>query len=145
MKKKFLVLTTALMMAFSATFAHDTKLVPNAIVNELHQQFDNADNVQWQTTANFYEASFKLNGQQLKAFYAFDGKMIGVSREINITQLPMALLKEVKEKTATNTVTDLFELLTDRGTEYFITYKNNKAVATTYKSSGDDWIRYEAM
>src|SRR5690242_27737 len=130
MKKRFFVLTAALLMTLSAIFAKDTKPVPAAIVNQLHQKFDNASNIQWETTSNYYEAKFILYGHPLKAFYSFDGEMIGMSRVINIGQLPMALLKEVKEKTSTSTVTDLFELLTDRGTEYFITYKNDKGTVT---------------
>ena len=141
MKKKFLVLTTALIMAFSATFAHDTKSVPTAIKNELQQQFNNADDVQWETASNFYKATFSIDGHALKAFYAFDGKMIGLSRNIAVDQLPMVLIKEVKEKSANSTISELFELLTDRGTEYYISYQNGKDIKT-YKSTGTDWVRY---
>ena len=141
MKKKFLVLTTALIMAFSATFAHESKSVPNAIVNEWHQQFDNADNVQWQTTANYYQATFTIDGHPLKAFYSFDGGLIGLSRQINVGQLPLALIADVKDKSANSTITDLFELLTDRGTEYYITYKGDKDTKT-FQSTGEYWTRY---
>src|SRR3954453_9260786 len=109
MKKQFLVLTTALIMTFSATFAKETPSVPASIVTELHQKFANANDVQWQTTANYYKATFTVNGHPLKAFYSFDGQLIGLSREINVGQLPMSLLEDVKEKSATNKITDLFE------------------------------------
>src|SRR3954466_1882370 len=108
MKKKFLVLTTALVMAFSATFANDTSSVPASIQTELHQKFADANNVQWQTTANYYKATFAINGHQLKAFYSFDGELIGMSRQISVDQLPMALNADVKDKSATNKITDLF-------------------------------------
>src|SRR6476660_5475261 len=107
MKKRFLVLTTALIVTFSATFAKETPVVPASIVTELQQKFTNANDVQWETTSNFYKASFTIDGQSLKAFYSFDGLLIGLSRQINVDQLPMALIKDVKEKSATNTVTDL--------------------------------------
>ena len=141
MKKRFLVLTTALIMTFSATFAKETPAVPATIVTELQQKFTNANDVQWETTANFYKATFTIDGQSLKAFYSFDGQLIGLSRQINVDQLPMALIKDVKEKSATNTVTDLFELLTDRGTEYYISYKNDRDTKS-YKSNGEYWTRY---
>jgi len=141
MKKKFLVLTTALVMAFSATFANDNSSVPASIVTELHQKFADANDVQWQTTANYYEATFTINGHQLKAFYSFDGELIGMSRQISVDQLPMALNADVKDKSATNKITDLFELLTDRGTEYYIKYQGEKGTKT-YKSTGDYWTRY---
>jgi len=141
MKKRFLVLTTALIMTFSATFAKETPTVPATIVTELHQKFTNADNIQWETTANFYKATFTIDGHSLKAFYSFDGELIGMSREINVDQLPMALIGDVKEKSANNSVTDLFELLTNRGTEYYITYKGDKDTRT-FKSDGEYWTRY---
>jgi len=142
MKKRFLVLTTALIMTLSATFAQNNQPdVPATIVNGLEQQFTNATDVQWQTTDNLYKASFTVDGQQLRVFYSLDGQRIGISRNISVEQLPMVLIKDVKEKEATNTITDLFELLTDRGTEYFITYKGNKETKT-YKSNGEYWTRY---
>jgi hypothetical protein len=141
MKKKFLVLTTALILTFSATFAKETPSVPATIVIELQQKFTNANDIQWETTANFYKATFTIDGQSLKAFYSFDGQPIGLSRQINVDQLPMALIRDVKEKSANNTVTDLFELLTDRGTEYYITYKGDKDIKS-YKSNGEYWTRF---
>ncbi len=141
MKKQFLVLTTALIMTLSATFAQEAKPVPDAISNGLAQQFTNASDVLWQTTGDYYKATFLIDGQPMKAFYSHDGSMIGISRNISVEQLPLALLKEVKEKEATTTVSDLFELLTDRGTEYYITYKGDKDTKT-YQSNGDYWTRY---
>ena len=141
MKKQFLVLTAALIMTFSATFAQDSKQIPKTVVSELIQRFANAQDVQWQATDNYYKASFAVDGQPLRVFYSIDGDMIGVSRTIGIEQLPMALIREVKEKQAAYTVTDLFELLTDRGTEYYITYRGEKDTKT-YKSSADYWTRY---
>src|SRR4051812_21712050 len=106
MKKKFLVLTTALVMAFLATFANDNSPVPASIVTELHQKFADANDVQWQTTASFYKATFTIHGHQLKAFYSFDGELIGMSRQISIDQLPMTLMDDVKYKSTTNKITD---------------------------------------
>jgi hypothetical protein len=141
MKKKLLVLTTAMIIAFSATFAKDTKSVPAFILTELHQKFADANDVQWKTTANYYEAAFTINGHPLKEFYSFDGELIGMSRQISVDQLPMALIPDVKEKSATSKITDLFELLKDRGTEYYITYQGDKGTQT-YKSTSDYWTRY---
>ena len=141
MKKRFLVLTTALILTFSATFAKETPSVPATIVTELHQKFTKADNIQWETTANFYKATFTIDGHPLKAFYSYDGELIGVSRQISVDQLPLALIADVKERSANSTITDFFELLTDRGTEYYITYKGDKDTKT-FKSTGEYWTRY---
>ena len=126
MKKKFVVLATAFIMSLTAVFAQEDVNVipvPAAIVKELHQEFKNASNVQWKTTETFYKASFTVDGYSLEAFYSFDGQLKGVSRNISVEQLPMSLIGEVKEKTSTHAVTELFELLTDRGNRIFYNLK----------------------
>jgi hypothetical protein len=141
MKKRLVILATAFALSLSAAFAQDinVKPVPASVVKELHKEFKNASNVQWKITNNFYKASFGFDDYLLEAFYSYEGKFIGVSRNISVEQLPMSLVWEAKEKASTFTVANLFELLTtDRGTEYFITYKNDKETKT-YKSSGEDW------
>jgi hypothetical protein len=141
MKKKFLGLTAAILMTLSVTFAQEVKPVPNAIANSFQQEFSTASNVQWKTTDNFYKASFVINDAPSEAFYSFEGALIGVSRHIDIDQLPMNLIKDTKEKAAMGQVTDLFELLTDQGTEYYVTFENDKETKT-YKSTGYSWTRY---
>jgi hypothetical protein len=140
MKKKFVILTAALVLSLSAAFAQDVnvKPVPAAIVEELHREFKDISHVQWKTTNKFYKASFMANGYTMEAFYSFDGQLKGESRNISVEQLPMSLMREVKEKTAAYYVTELFEMLTDRGTEYYITFKKGDETKS-YKSSGDNW------
>jgi hypothetical protein len=141
MKKQLLVLTMTLLMTLSATFANNTQPVPALIINELNQKFTNATNIQWKTTEVFYKASFTLSGQQLDAFYDRSGQWIGISRIISAEQLPMFLLLDVQEKTKYYTISELFELVTERGTEYFITYKNHKETKV-FKGTSEGWYRY---
>ena len=141
MKTRILIITAALLMSFSAIFAKDIKPVPASIVNELNREFKEISNLQWKTTDNYYKASFIDNGQPMEVFYSYEAKLIGISKSIKPEQLPMNLAKEAKEKGALHQVTQLFELLTDRGTEYFITFNTGKEIKT-FKSDGNDWIRY---
>ena len=143
MKKKLLVITAALIFTVSATFANDPNPVPATIINELHQEFETASNIVWKTTASFYKASFTTNTQSLEAFFSYDGRLIGVSRKLRIDQLPLVLIKEASEKGAAAEITDLFELSSDRGTEYFLTYGSGKE-QKTFKSTGSSWSRYHA-
>jgi hypothetical protein len=141
MKKKILTVFAAILFTLSATFARDINPVPDAIVGALQKEFKNASNVTWKTTAIFYKAAFTFDGKPLEAFFSYEGQLIGVSRNISIDQLPLGLIKEVKEKGANSEITELFELLTDRGTEYVITYGTDKG-QKTYKGMGTSWSRY---
>ena len=140
MKKTFLAATLALLMIASTTFANGVT-PPEKVVSGLHQDFSNVTDIQWKATANFYKASFIQDNKAFEAFYSFDGERIGLSRNLTIDQLPMNLIKEAKLKGGSSQVSELFELQTDRGTEYFITFKNDKGIKT-YKSTGDLWSRY---
>jgi len=141
MKKKILIATTAFLMSFSAIFANDIKPVPALIVKELNRGFKNVSNVSWKTTDDFYKASFIMDGTSMEAFFSYAGEVIGVSRNIKLAQLPMSLVKDTKHLIGVNQPTQLFELWTDRGTEYFITFDTGKKVKT-FKSDGYSWSRY---
>jgi 23S rRNA maturation mini-RNase III len=141
MKKQLLAIAAAFLMTIPTAFATEKNPVPDAVATAFQKAFKHIGDVQWKTTSHFYKASFTANGQVLDAFYDLEGKMIGLSRALTPAQLPMSLVKEVLEKSAANHVTELFELLTDKGTEYFITYNNGKE-STTYKSAGSAWVRY---
>ena len=138
MKKKIVLLAAAFLMTLSVTFANGLTDVPEKIVKELNQEFRNAGNIQWKITDNYYKAIFTYDEQELQAFYSFEGVLIATSRNITISQLPLSLIREVKKLTTNSEYSDLFELLTERGTEYFITVKNDKETKN-YKSTGYSW------
>lgn len=141
MKKKILIATAAFLMTIPTTFAKDSSPVPDHILTVLRQDFDDVKNVEWKTTSNFYKASFVSDGLSIEAFYSPLGQLIAQSRQMDISQLPMGLIKEAKKIGKEDQVSDLFELLTDRGTEYFITFNTGKDIKT-YKSNGYSWSRY---
>ena len=141
MKKQFILLTASLLITTSAIFAQENKAVPAAVSNEIQKDFKNVIGLNWKAVDQFYKASFVVDGVLLEAFYTTDGKKTAVARKLTVDQLPMVLSKEVKEKATTHTITDLFELLTEKGTEYFMSIKNEKETKT-FRSEGSSWTRY---
>ena len=141
MKKKIILMTAAMLMSISVMFAQDAKPVPSFVAKELEAEFDNVSNLQWKTVDQFYKATFMTDGRQLEAFYTADGTLTALSRYLTVDQLPLALIKQVKEKTMNYGVSDLFELLTDNGTEYFLTIGNEKEIKK-FRSAGSTWVRY---
>ena len=141
MKKKIILMTAAMLMTISVMFAQDARPVPSIVAKELNAEFKNVSNVQWKTVDQFYKATFISDGRQLEAFYTADGTLTALSRQLKVDQLPLALIKEMKEKMINHGVSDLFELLTERGTEYFLTISNEKEIKK-FKSEGSYWTRY---
>jgi hypothetical protein len=141
MKKEIIVLTAALLLTASTMFAQEARQVPSVVVNELHKEFKDISDLQWKTVSELYKATFTVDGSQREAFFSADGSLTALSRKLSIDQLPLALVKEVKEKATTYGIADLFELLTDNGTEYFLEINNGKQ-SKRYRSDGYGWIRY---
>ena len=135
--KKLLALVLAFTIS-TATFATNDNPVPTKVVTKLNADFKVDGNVKWKTTADWYKASFVSNNQIVDAFYSPQGKFIGVSRLISPAQLPMLLAKEVTEKAKSATVSNLFEMYTERGTEYYISYKNGNK-EENFKGTAFGW------
>ena len=142
MKKKLLIFGFSVTLAIYSACAATSPSVPILVQNELQQEFKGATDVKWKTTDRFYKASFSVNGQNLEAFFATNGDFIGVSRNITFEQLPLVLLTEAFEKSKDNKLTDLFEISSDRGTEYYMSLQNAKGKTIIYKSGGESWSRY---
>ena len=138
MKKQITVLAAALLLTIS-TFANKLYSdIPSKILNEFKKEFVQASNVNWETKAKHYKVKFNLNEQNIEAFYSLNGNLLGVTRYISFTQLPLHLQKDIKEKYVGYSITDLFELSTDNGTEYVISFeKGFKKISL--KGSGMNW------
>ena|SRR5690349_16287807 len=141
MKQKLFVLATAMLLSLSTIYAQEQVSVPAFMVKHLNDEFKEASNVQWRTVDMFYKATFLVDGNQLDAYFTFDAKLTAVARKLKVEQLPLALIKEVKEKAMYYSISELFELLTDNGTEYFLSLSDEKGTKT-YRSLGDGWMRY---
>lgn len=142
MKKKLLILGSVITLAIYSAKAATPFTVPSSVQDELQQEFNGATDVTWKTTEAFYKASFSLSGQNLEAFFATDGAFLGVSRNISFDQLPLVLLTKAIEKSKDVKLTDLFEISSDRGTEYYMSLENAKGNTIIYKSGGESWSRY---
>ena len=141
MKKRIIALSTAIIMISSVSFAKDLRPVPASIVTHFEHEFEEANSINWVSTNDFYKAFFTINGLLMEAFYSLDGELMAVSKKITIDQLPTTLLKKAKDKIGSYHVSSIFELLTDRGIEYFISVENGND-KKIFKNSGYSWIRY---
>lgn len=141
MKKITTMLAAFILLAASVSFAKDSSPVPDQIAKALTHDFDKPSNIEWKTTDAFYKASFTIDDKALEAFYNTNGELIATSRKISVDQLPMSLQKDLKKIAPVYNEEELFELLSDRGTEYFVKF-NNGTTVKSYKSIGGSWSRY---
>lgn len=140
MKKILLTLAIALSSFF--VFANETSVTVN-VMNAFNSDFSSAKEVKWTSGANFYKASFVYNEQHVTAFYSFDGKMIGLVRNISSLDLPMNLQASLKKEYGGRWITDLFELSNEDGTTYYITLEEADSKVILKSENGSQWSVYK--
>lgn len=129
---------------FLASFAagsmpvHEEPIHP-VVLKSFQHSFRNAEEVNWTKSREFYKAQFRLNCQQVYAFYAMNGSLIATTRNLLFTELPVMLQTSLDELQNGYWITDLFELSNEDGTNYYITLENadNKLVLRSNKTNWD--------
>lgn len=140
MKRLFATLTIALSFISLTSFAHD-KETPDAALQSFKSSFKNATEVSWTATNDYYKATFTLNGQNVSAFYDGDGKMIAITRNISPSQMPIVLQSNIKKDYENFWISNLFEVASDQGTNYYITLENADT-RLVLKSIAGEWNVY---
>src|SRR5690349_4953681 len=96
MKKILLVITFILTLAALA-FANEEKIKPE-VLDAFKTRFSNAQDVTWVAGNNYFKASFNYYGSPMFAWYTPSGKLMGVTRYMSSTELPLYLRNTLKEK-----------------------------------------------
>ncbi|MEO6229573.1 MAG: hypothetical protein ABJB11_04185 [Ferruginibacter sp.] len=127
MKKLATLLTAAMMLLCSFTFAFDSDNVNSTIKAAFSNDFSAAKNVTWKKTSDFYFATFTLNNNEVNAAYNEDGELVGTSRTLAASLLPMDISMQVAKKYEGYTVAKkVLELSFEGTTRYYITIMNEK-------------------
>ena len=143
-RSKTVVVSTALLLTVGisssfATPANDGGA--HAVTTSFHKDFKKAELLQTEVGKNFTKLTFRMNAIVLFAYYADNGQLLAVSRNITSDQLPFQLLLQVKRDYADYWISDLFELTNDGNSNYYITLENADS-RVTLRSNGPDWEVY---
>jgi hypothetical protein len=143
MKKLMLIWALLLTVGVGSSFAHKLENVNEQVMNSFKRDFASAQDVTWEKSKDIAKATFKMNDQVMFAYYAEDGSMLAVIRNIVSGQLPISLLSDLKKNYAGYWISDLFEMASNDSTTYYVTVEdaNQKIVL---KSSGSiGWETYK--
>jgi hypothetical protein len=143
MKSKILLWTLMLMISFSTSFAGTITGVDERIANNFKKDFATAEDVQWEKGNSFVKATFKMSGQVMFAYYAEEGNLLAVSRNITSTQLPIGLLTEMKKNYRGYWISDLFEIAMNNETAYYITLQNGDQTLVMKSNGGTNWDMFK--
>lgn len=142
MKKLMIGLVLGAFIITNTAFANNSNKVNDKVQTSFKQEFATAQNVVFSKTNNYIKAAFTLNNQVMEAYYTADGEMIGVSKNLLSTELPIGLQVDLKRDYADYWISDLFEFATDSNSSYFITVENADQ-KITLQSNGNEWVVYK--
>jgi hypothetical protein len=138
---KKLIIAAAMFVSLSA-FAGKEK-VNEKVLNAFNTEFAGAQEVEWTIRPDYFKASFGMNGQRVFAFYNTDGELMGLTRNIPSSQLPVKLLTSLRKNYNSYWISDLFEVSNNEGTSYYVTLENGDNKVVLKSLGGNDWSNYK--
>jgi hypothetical protein len=139
MKNKILIGVFVLLTGISSAFANGKEEVNDKIIKSFEKEFAGAKNAQWTTTKDFVKVTFTLNEQVVYAFYEPNGNLLGVTRNIISSQLPINLLTDLKKNYSTHWISDLFEMASNHENVYYVTLENGDQKLVLKSSGTSSW------
>ncbi len=145
MKKSILTWVLLLTVSISSTFANTIENVSETVISSFKKDFASAQDVTWEKSKEVSKATFKFNDQVMFAYYAEDGNLLAVIRNIVSTQLPINLLSDLKKNYGSYWISDLFEMAADNSTSYYVTLQSGDQtiVLKSYSSTGWETFKKE--
>ena len=124
MKKLFITALIAVAVAAGA-FAAPTK-VSSVILASFNAKFEKADHVSWVITNDYTKAAFTADNTKVEVFYNFDGNIIGTSRSISLSELPVNSKRSFAKQFTGYNVKEAIRFEGFDATVYYISGENEK-------------------
>ena len=140
---KKLMIAAALLISLGAFAGKENEKVNEKVLNAFNSEFTNVHEVEWTASADYFKASFALNGQMVSAFFNTDGELMGMTRNIPSSQLPVSLQTSLKRNYGSFWISNLFEVSNSNGTSYYITLENGDSKFILKSSGNSGWATYK--
>jgi hypothetical protein len=140
MKKMILTVAVALITLGVMAAGPDQK-----VLDAFNQDFKSAKEVEWTAGINYYRATFSYNDKHVFAYYDLNGELMGLTRYISISDLPMMLQGNLKKDYSDYWISDLFEVANNEGTSYYVTLENADTKMVLKASDGKSWRSYSKV
>ena len=142
MKRLFVTLSISFLLISLSSFARDGR-VSARVEESFNASFKGATEVSWTVVKDYYKVSFNLNGQYVSAYYNEESSLVAVSRNITSLQLPVTLQSQIKSNYEKYWISDLFEVVNEQGTTYYITIENGESKIILKSVSNFEWDTFK--
>lgn len=136
---KNLILSTAVILSLSFNaIASPTEPANEKVQNTFHQVFKQADNVNWYSTGNKYEAFFVMDNVKTHATIDSKGNLVQTVRYYTKENLPANIIYSVNKAYKDKTIFGVTEVSNHNGTNYRIVLKDeNNYININANSQGE--------
>lgn len=118
--KKLFIAALIVLAAAGSSFAADVAKVSRQMKNNFEILFPRATNVEWAEAPQFLSATFTVDDEEMTAFFAKDGDLIGTTQKMELSQLPAKGLKKIKKTYPTFTITEALEFTSGEQSKYYV-------------------------
>jgi hypothetical protein len=144
MKHRILTLALLLSLSISNIFANTNEEVVNAkAANSFKKEFTQAQDVKWENSKQYVKATFKMNDQVMIAYYSNAGELLGITRNLTTSQLPINLMTDIKKNHKNAWITDLFEITANDETNYYVTLEDADQTVVLKSTGSYGWSTFK--
>jgi hypothetical protein len=134
----------SLLISASSFTASKDDTISAKIKSAFEKTFTSAADANWQKVNEFYTVNFKVNGRYLSAAYNQDGELLGATRNITLSELPLNITLALKDKYADYTIDkSVTEMTVNDETSYYIKAENAKKILTL-KANSSGYLSLES-
>jgi hypothetical protein len=139
MKRLATILSAAGILLSSIAFATDSDKVNARVRAAFQNDFSKASEVNWEKISDFYFASFLVDNVEVNAAYTEEGELVGTSRPIESSQLPINVTLALNKKYERYVISKrALELTFEGSTSYYVTAANDRqALKLKCSANGD--------
>jgi hypothetical protein len=120
--KRLSIIAVFALTLISTAFANKTIAPDFKGIKNFNKSFPEATEVTYKVVEKFTEVSFTWHSMQLQAFYDNDGTLFATTRKVEIKDLPLSYLMNIRKEFAGFTPTEAIEFdQTDTGLSYYVT------------------------
>ncbi len=123
--KKLLLATLMVAALGSSAFAMDVNKISSKAQTNFEAKFASATNAKWSVRDSYNKVSFTLADENVEAFFATDGELIGVSRKVEFKSLPLSAIQKIKKEYASFKVTDAIEFEQSEEKSYYVSLQDS--------------------
>jgi hypothetical protein len=154
MKKNIILAVALAVICLNNLFAQENAKIQASVIQNFDKKFAGAANVKWEPQAKGISlAQFRFENETWVAYYNKEGQLITSGRMIKSTDtLPIKVKESLKnakdkyqEKFGTLTYSLVYEMTTDKGTEYYIPMANAQvSLLVSLDDAGSSSLRKKA-